>query len=227
MNEEEILDLKKKLYLIGKVFQESNEYICKQLNKSVPNGIGINSVKCPTIKKSSKFEVGLYLLFRLYKLVCSYQNEDPGRILITTCMDSILPSQEDKFIEIAIGRVKVYKQIFFKVEKAEGEPSEWKMECNEWLINAILYSKMYKNNYNKMMDAEKVGYLITDAFMRQSMKIKLADMEIYNLLIFEYKFRYLFNNNSDFRELSLKEMITRMFEGEKEATLILDKPSQK
>ena len=207
------------LELITALFTKWHNSICEGLNECLAKGDILGNKISLKIEKASKLEIGLYLLFRLDQRTCGKQNEDVRRILFESCMHSILPSNEDRFIDLAYHRTEIYGNIFNQIKNSGGDWAAYRLQCNDWLINAILYSN---NDYNKMT-TDNMPLVIIGLMEQNSIKIAISSFEATLFILFECCFKYVFESNSDFRLLPTKELSSRIIDGREEGDSIIDR----
>ncbi len=203
--------------LLTKIFKADHDAICKSLNDTFATK-GIFGKKVPfKIKKSSKFEIGIYMLFRLDVMMRGKQQENIRHILFDSCMNSILPSKASRFIDLVYHRQDVYSEIYNRIIDSKGTWADYKMECDDWLINAILYSQ---NDYNKM--TVKINRLVITGFsIHQDIKLALSSIEISHLVYFDCMLKHIFADNDDFTLLSQEVFLKRWKAGLDEASAIV------
>lgn len=212
-------ELSENIELIIEIFTKGHNSICDSLNECFAKIDVFGKKISLKIEKSSKLEIGLYLLFRLDQRMCGKQNEDARQVLFETCMHSMLPSNEDRFIDLAYHRSEVYGGIFNRVKNSGGDWGDCRLQCNDWLINAMLYSN---NDYNKMT-TDDIPLVIIGFREHSSIKLATSSFESTGFLLFDSCFKYVFENNHDFRLLPAKELISRINTGQKEGYSIIDK----
>jgi hypothetical protein len=196
------------LDLMAGVFTECHNTICDTLNRQLGGRVPLFGNPVPLkIENASRFEVGMYLLFHIDLFSCGRQQEDARTALFTSCMYSILPSKEPRFIRLAYHRSEVYGRIFNQTKNSGGDFGACMLRCNDWLINAILYSQ---NDYNKMT-TDAMPEVIVGIIERFHIKIA---METVQFFIFDNILECVVANNDDFRSLSPDELIGRINCGE-------------
>jgi len=172
------------------------------------------------IKKASKFEIGMYLLFRLDSNMFGKQTESTRGVLCDSCMKSILPRNDQRFIDLVYHRLEVYGEIFDRIRDSGGSWADYIQECNDWLFNAILYCE---NDYNKMTTSEMPNIIIDPICQLMPIKMAMSSIEATLLVMFECILKHVFADNKDFTLLSEKELLRRIKAGQKEGLSISKK----
>ena len=152
-------------------------------------------------------------------MTCGQQQEDARRSLFDSCMNSILPTQKDHFIDLVYHRLDIYGGIFNQTKNSGGDWADYKLQCNDWLINAMLYS----NNDYKKMTTEAMPLVIQGFMEQSSIKMATASLESTLLIMFDSCLKHVFENNSDFRLLPTKELLSRISAGHKKGKSIIDR----
>jgi len=192
----------KNLELLTEAFIEAHNSICESLTKSLSE-VPINDT--PTFEAASKFEVGMYLLFHLDRQICDKQEVDARRRLLYSCTETLLPSDESRFIDIVNHRLKTYGAIFNEIKNSGGSWADVCQEFHAHLINAIYYCG---DKYEKMT-TETMPFVLAGAFERFYLKQALVACELFLITMFCCVLKNVFEGNSNFLLLPQKEIIKR------------------
>jgi hypothetical protein len=212
-------ELSENIQLMTDVFTEWHNTICDSLNNIFAKG-GLWGEKIDLkIKDASKFEIGMYLLFRLDLRMSGQQQKDARRSLFESCMYSILPSHKDRFIDLVYHRLDIYEGIFNQTKNSGGDWAEYKLRCKDWLFNAILYSQ---NDYNKM-NPEDMPLVLNGIGEHMIIEAAMVSVESTLFILFESALKHVFDSNNDFRLLTTQELIQRIKSGQEEGQSIIDR----
>jgi hypothetical protein len=77
------------------------------------------------------------------------------------------------------------------------------------------------------MTTDDMPLVITGFMEQSSIKMATSSLESTLFILFESCFKYVFENNSDFRLLSAKELVSKINAGQKEGDSIIEKQSTK
>jgi len=213
------MELPENIELVTEVFTEWHNTICDALNNMFAKG-GLWGEKIDLkIKDASKFEIGMYILFRLDLRMCGQQQKDARRSLFESCMYSILPSRKDRFIDLVYHRLDIYESIFNQTKNSGGDWAEYKFRCNDWLFNAILYSQ---NDYNKMT-TEDMPLVINGITEHMIIKAAMVSVESSLFIQFDSALKHIFDSNNDFRLLTTQELTQRIKSGLEEGQSSIDR----
>ena len=199
--------------LLTEVFVGSHNSICDFLIET-QNEVQVNGV--PTFKAASKFEVGIYLLFRLDHQMCNNQEVDVRRQLLYKCTEILLPSDESRFLDIVNNRIKTYGGIFNETKNCGGTWADVCQGFHNYLLNAIYYCD---DKYEKMT-TELMPFVIISAIERFYFKQALVACELITITMFCCVLKHVFSDNNNFLLLPEKEITKRIKAGFKEGELI-------
>lgn len=203
----------KNIELLTKAFVTAHNSICESLTKTL-NEVLANDV--PTFKAASRFEVGMYLLFRLDRQMCDKQEVDIRRQLLYSCTETLLPSDDSRFVDIVNHRLKTYGEIFNETKNSGGTWADVCQRFHAYLVNAIYYCG---DRYEKMT-TETMPFVLGDAFERFYLKQALVACELILITMFCCVLKHVFSGNNNFLLLPQKEIIKRIKAGFQEGELI-------
>jgi len=197
------------------VFRVCLNDICNNLNRCLA-APGVFGERIGfKIENASNLEVGLYLLFRLdLNMYRERQRDDIRHALFKSCMKSILPSDDNHYVDLAYNRLGVYSDIFNKAVASDGT---WG-PCDDWLINAILVSG---NDYRKM-STDVDQFVLDDIGVNMHMKMAFNAVESVQFVLFDTVFKHVFAGCNNFMQLTLEELLARIEKGKLEARAIWD-----
>jgi hypothetical protein len=119
------------LKLMAEMFAKCHNNITESLNKHLAEASIVGERNSLKVEKASKLEIGLYLLFRLDQRMCTKQTANARQSLFKSCLDSMLPSSEDRFFGLACHRIATYGEIFNRVKASGGDWGEYTLQCND------------------------------------------------------------------------------------------------
>ncbi|MBA7641164.1 hypothetical protein ES703_48839 [subsurface metagenome] len=200
--------------MLTELFVKIHHSICETLSEAAQCG--------PTFKAASRFEVGMYLLFRLDREMCNKQEVDVRAELVDTCTGTLLPSDEPRLWNIADHRLKRYGEIFNETKNSGGDWGDAWQRCHEWLVNAIYYCG---DKYEKMT-TEAMPFVVGGATQKFFINTSLVSCELCTITMFCCALKHVFSDNNNFTLLSKKEVSKRVETGLKEGLAIADKHSK-
>jgi hypothetical protein len=203
----------KNIELLTEVFVTAHNSICDSLTKNL-NEVLANDA--PTFKAASRFEVGMYLLFRLDQTMCDKQCMAVRRKLLCSCTDALLPSDDSHFVGIVDQRLKTYGEIFNDTKNSESTWADVCQRFHDYLVNAICYC----NDKYEKMTTEIMPIVIVGIFKRFYLKQALISCELVLITMFCCVLKHIFSGNNNFLLLPKKEIIKRIKEGFQEGELI-------
>jgi hypothetical protein len=203
----------KNIRILTKEFIKAHNSICDSLTKTL-NEVIANDV--PTFKAASRFEIGMYLLFRLDHQICNKQEVDVRKQLLYSCTGTLLPPNDSRFVDIVNHRLKTYGDIFNETQNSGGDWANVCQRFHAYLVNAIHYCG---DNYEEMT-TETMPLVIADAFERFYLEQALVACELFLIPMFCCALKHVFSGNNNFTLLPQKEIVERIRAGFKEAELI-------
>jgi hypothetical protein len=203
----------KNIELLTEAFVTVHNSICESLAKDLNEAIA-NDI--PTFKAASRFEVGMYLLFRLDCQICDKQEVDVRRQLLYSCTETLLPSDDSRFVDVVNHRLKTYGEIFNETKNSGGTWADVCKRFHAYLINAIYYCG---DSYEKMT-TEIMPLVLGDFFERFFLEQTLVACELFDITTFCCALKYVFSGNNNFTLLPQKEIIKRIRAGFQEGALI-------
>ncbi|MGA2680087.1 MAG: hypothetical protein ABSF37_12435 [Sedimentisphaerales bacterium] len=204
--------------LLTEIFAKAHNSICEYLTKTL-NEVLTNNV--PTFKAASRFEVGMYLLFRLDLKICNKQEVGVRRQLLYSCTETLLPSDDSRFVDIVNHRLKIYGDIL--MNKNSG--GDWADTCQRfhvYLVNTIHYCG---DRYEEIT-TETMPFVIVDAFERFYLEQALVACELSLIPMFCCVLKHVFSGNNNFTLLPQKEIVKRIMAGFQEGELIVEEERQ-
>jgi hypothetical protein len=209
----------KNVELLTETFVKAHNSICESLTKTL-NEVIANDV--PTFKAASRFEVGMYLLFRLDRQICNKQEVDVRRQLLCSCTETLLPSDDSRFVDIVNHRLKTYGDIFNEPKNSGGDWADTCHRFHAYLVNAIHYCG---DSYEEMT-TETMPLVIVDTLERFYLEQALVACELFLIPLFCCALKHVFSGNSNFTLLPQKEIVKRIRAGFQEGELIVEKEKQ-
>jgi hypothetical protein len=200
--------------ILTEAFVTVHNSICESLTKDLNEVLANNP---PTFKAASRFEVGMYLLFRLDHQLCNKQKDDIRAKLLNSCTETLVPSDESRFWDIVNYRLKQYGKIFNETKGSGGTWGDVWIGCIDYLINAIYYCG---DKYEKMTTEIMPLDFDRDFLEWFFLKSILVSCESSFVAMFCCALKNVFSGNDNFTLLSQKEIIKRMRSGFKEGLLI-------
>ena len=218
----------KDIRTVTDLFVWTHEHICNFL-RSVSTGknplTGAKSSKdLPKFKKASKFEIGLYLIFRMDQLATSYKQSPEVRYKITdSCFKTFLPYADPCFDKIYDHRLQTYGNIFNEIKNSGGDWADVWSTCGDWLLNAIYYSR---DDYRKLT-TENMPLVLLGFTQTIGIKIALQECEIHTLAMFGHALKNVFSDNNNYLSLSEEEVTNRIRTGLAEGAKTAQEVNQK
>jgi hypothetical protein len=203
----------KNIRLLTEAFVKAHNSICESLTETL-NEVLANDV--PTFKAASRFEVGMYLLFRLDRQICNKQEVDVRKQLLCSCTETLLPSDDPRFVDIVNHRLKTYGDIFNESKNSGGDWADTCQGFHAYLVNAIYYCG---DRYEEMT-TETMPSVVVDAFERFYLEQALVACELSLIAMFCCALKHVFSGNNNFTLLPQKEIIKRIRAGFQEGELI-------
>ena len=206
---------------LTRLFKLYYKAVCETFNERLANNkvfITEREIKF-RIKKASEFELGMYLLFRIDRYMCGRQKEDIRGALFDSCMYSMLPSNNERFIALVDNRMVVYGKIVNDAIESGEDWANTVFLCNDWLINAMLYCE---NDYDRMT-TDEIPNMIIDPLEHWTIKLMMSNIESGLIVILSCVFKHVFADNDDFKMLPHQELIKRIETGFKEGDSIANK----
>lgn len=178
----------------------------------------------PKFEKASKFEIGLYLIFRMDRLAASYKQSPEVRYTITdSCFKTFLPYADPCFDKIYDHRLQTYGTIFNEIKNSGGDWADAWSTCADWLLNTIYYSR---DDYRKLT-TENMPLVILGITQTIGIKIALQECQIHTLPVFESALKNVFSDNSNYLSLSEAEVRNRIRTGLAEGAKRVKEVTQK
>jgi hypothetical protein len=205
--------------LLTEIFAKAHNSICESLTKAL-NKVLANDV--PTFKAASRFEVGMYLLFRLDRQMCNKQEVDARKQLLYSCTETLLPSNDSRFVDIVNHRLETYGCIFNETKNSGGNWADTCQRFHAYLINTIHYCG---DRYEEMT-TETMPLVIVDAFERFYLEQALVACELLLIPMFCCVLKHVFLGNNNFTLLPQKEIVKKIGAGFQEGELIVEKERQ-
>ncbi len=226
-NKKKVINVKD-IRTVTDLFVWTHEHICNFL-RSVSTGknplTGAKLSKdLPKFKKASKFEIGLYLIFRMDQLATSYKQSPEVRYKITDrCFKTFLPYADPCFDKIYNHRLQTYGNIFNEIKDSGGDWADVWITCGDWLLNAIYYSR---DDYRKLT-TENMPLVILGFTQTIGIKFALQECEIHTLAMFGHALKNVFSDNNNYLSLSEEEVTNRIRTGLAEGAKIAQEVNQK
>jgi hypothetical protein len=198
---------------VTKAFVSIHNSICESITTDFNE---VNTQNGIMFKAASRFEVGMYLLFRLDHQMCSNQKDDIRARLVRRCIDTLLPSDDSRFWDIVNHRLKQYGKIFNETKDSGGSWGDAWLRCIDYLINAIYYCG---DKYEEMT-TDNMPLVSRGFFEWIFLKEELVACELSFIAMFCYALKNVFLGNNNFTLLPHKEINKRIRSGFQEALLI-------
>ncbi len=218
----------KDIRTVTDLFVWTHEHICNVL-RSVSTGknplTGAKLSKdLPKFEKASKFEIGLYLIFRMDRLAASSKQSTEVRDKITdSCFKTFLPYANPCFDKIYNHRLQTYGNIFNETKNSGGDWADAWSRCGNWLLNAIYYSR---DDYRKLT-TENMPIVILGFTQTIGIEFALQECHIHTLTMFECALKHVFSDNNNYLSLSKEEVTDRIRTGLAEGAKIAQEVNQK
>ena len=208
--------------ILTKGFITLRDSICRTLAKILSGNeakqILVDELK---VERASKFEIGMYLLFRLDQMMCGKQKQTARQALFNSCMNKILPSSSDDcFSNVVRHRLCVYGDILNKTRESGRDWGDVIQMCHNWLNNSIQFCN---DDFEKMKTEDMPTAL--NSFRNYVVLSALQSVELHTITLFTCALKHVFLDNDDFRLIPEGELLRRIAAGQKEGLSITKKTS--
>jgi hypothetical protein len=206
------------------VFEFYHKNICDEFNKGLVAAKLYHEREIQfKIEKASKFELGIYLLFRIDKDMYGKQEDDIRAALIDSCMYSMLPPNGERFIAFVDHRMKIYSKIFYYNRDSGQSWTKRIQSRHDWIINAMLHCG---NDYDRMT-TDDMPLMTVGASEYMIIKHVLLSIENGSIDKLLCLFNFVFRDNNDFTMLSYQELLKRIDTGRKIRSVVVKFPNNR